>query len=149
MYPTPRRRALRRVVTASAILTLSGALGTIPAVASSAATGKVYYVAPTGNDDAAGTQAAPWATIAHAQTVVAAGDTVYFRGGTYAYAHAGSSCKSQTDRVDAITLNKSGGSGNLIHYLAYPGEKPVFDFSRMTDDCRIKGFDVTGSWIHL
>ncbi|GAB3979986.1 right-handed parallel beta-helix repeat-containing protein [Actinoallomurus acanthiterrae] len=149
MYPTPRRRALRRVAAASAILTLSGAIGAITAAASSAAAGKVYYVAPTGNDGAAGTQAAPWATIAHAQSVAAAGDTVYLRGGTYAYTHADSSCKSQTDKVDAITLNKSGSSGSPISYLAYPGEKPVFDFSRMTDDCRIKGFDVTGSWIHL
>ncbi|MGO4760044.1 right-handed parallel beta-helix repeat-containing protein, partial [Streptomyces sp. 2MCAF27] len=65
------------------------------------------------------------------------------------YTHGINSCKSQTDRVDAITLNKSGSSGNQIHYLAYPGEKPVLNFSRMTDDCRIKGFDVTGSWIHL
>ncbi|WP_433187404.1 right-handed parallel beta-helix repeat-containing protein [Actinoallomurus sp. CA-150999] len=149
MYPTPRRRALRRVAAASAILTLSGAIGAITAAASSAAAGKVYYVAPTGSDSAAGTQAAPWATIAHAQSVVAAGDTVYLRGGTYAYTHADAGCKSQTDKVDAITLNKSGSSGNLINYLAYPGEKPVFDFSRMTDDCRIKGFDVTGNYIHL
>ncbi|MFD8385592.1 hypothetical protein ACFV2X_44970, partial [Streptomyces sp. NPDC059679] len=96
-----------------------------------------------------GNSGGPWASIAHAQSVVGAGDTVYFRGGTYSYTHGINSCKSQTDRVDAITLNKSGSSGNQIHYLAYPGEKPVFNFSRMTDDCRIKGFDVTGSWIHI
>jgi hypothetical protein len=80
---------------------------------------------------------------------VKAGDTVYFRGGTYSYSHANANCASQTDRVDAITLNKSGSSGNPITYAAYPGERPVFDFSAMRDDCRIKGFDVTGSWIHL
>ncbi|MEU5023479.1 right-handed parallel beta-helix repeat-containing protein [Streptomyces milbemycinicus] len=119
------------------------------AATSNAAAATVYYVAPNGSDNAAGTQAAPWASIAHAQSVVGAGDTVYFRGGTYSYTHGINSCKSQTDRVDAITLNKSGSSGSQIHYLAYPGERPVFDFSRMTDDCRIKGFDVTGSWIHL
>ncbi|MGY0055772.1 right-handed parallel beta-helix repeat-containing protein [Streptomyces sp. LZ34] len=119
------------------------------AAESGAAAGKVYYVAPNGSDNAAGTQAAPWASIAHAQAVVGAGDTVYFRGGTYAYTHGINSCKSQTDRVDAITLNKSGSSGNPIRYSAYPGENPVFNFSRMTDDCRIKGFDITGSWIHL
>ena len=117
--------------------------------ASSPAAGSTYYVASTGSDSAAGTQAAPWASIAHAQAVVQPGDTVYLRGGTYAYTRANRSCASQTDRVDAITLNKSGSSGNLIRYWAYPGEKPVFDFSRVTDDCRIKGFDVTGSWIHL
>jgi hypothetical protein len=115
----------------------------------SEAAGGVYYVAPNGSDSAAGTQSAPWASVAHAQSVASAGDTVYVRGGTYTFTHADSSCASQTASVDAITLNKSGSSGSPIRYWAYPGEKPVFDFSRMTDDCRIKGFDVTGSWIHL
>ena len=113
--------------------------------ASSPAAGRVYYVAPTGNDSAAGTQTAPWASIAHAQSVVQPGDTVYFRSGTYAYSRANSGCNSQTDRVDAITLSKSGNSGNPITYAAYPGERPVFDFSKVKDNCRIKGFDVTGS----
>jgi hypothetical protein len=118
-------------------------------VADPAAAAAVHYVAPNGSDSAAGTSAAPWATIAHAQSVATAGDTVYFRGGTYAYTHATAACSSQTARVDAITLSKSGTSGNPIRYWAYPGETPVFDFSGMTDDCRIKGFDVTGGWIHL
>ncbi|MEU4251419.1 right-handed parallel beta-helix repeat-containing protein [Amycolatopsis sp. NPDC026612] len=111
--------------------------------------GKAYYVAPSGSDSAAGTQAAPWASVAHAQAVAQAGDTVYLRGGTYTSSRANKACASQTDRVDAITLNKSGSAGNPIRYWAYPGETPVFDFSRVSDDCRIKGFDVTGSFIHL
>lgn len=138
------RALLISVVTVSSIASVAGA-----AVASDAAAGNVYFVAPNGSDSAAGTQAAPWASISHAQAVVQAGDTVYFRGGTYSYTRANSSCASQTARVDAITLNKSGSSGNLINYWAYPGEKPIFDFSRMTDNCRIKGFNVTGSHIHL
>jgi hypothetical protein len=120
-----------------------------PMAVSNAAAGVVYYVAPNGSDSAAGTQTAPWASIARAQTAAQPGDTVYLRGGTYAYTRANSSCSSQTARVDAVTLNKSGSSGSPIRYWAYPGEKPVFDFSRMTDNCRIKGFGVTGSNIHL
>src|SRR5918998_244062 len=89
--------------------------------------------------------ASPIATLAGP----AAAAQVYFRGGIYAYTRAISSCTSQTARVDAITLNKSGSSGNPIRYWAYPGERPVFDFSRMTDNCRIKGFNVTGSYLHL
>lgn len=119
-----------------------------PAV-SGAATPHTYYVAPSGSDGAAGTQTAPWASFAHAQSVAQPGDTVYFHGGTYTYTHGTRSCTSGTDRVDAITLNKSGSSGALINYLAYAGERPVFDFSHVTDDCRIKGFDVTGSYIHV
>lgn len=132
------------LVTAGAVVTLAA-----PVSASGAVAGNTYYVAPNGNDGAAGTQAAPWASIARAQSAAKAGDTVYFRGGRYVYTRANSSCSSQTARVDAITLNKSGSSGNPIRYSAHPGEKPVFDFSRMTDNCRIKGFSVTGSWIDL
>ncbi|MGO4753477.1 pectate lyase, partial [Streptomyces sp. 2MCAF27] len=62
------------------------------AATDSAAAGNVYYVAPNGSDSAVGTQAAPWASIAHAQSVVGAGDTVYFRGGTYSYTHGINSC---------------------------------------------------------
>jgi hypothetical protein len=138
-----------RALLISAVTVSPIAIVAASAAVSSAAAGNVYYVAPAGNDGAAGTQAAPWASIAHAQSVAQAGDTVYFRGGTYAYTHGIAACKSQTDRVNAITLNKNGSSGNLIHYWAYPGERPIFDFSRMTDDCRIKGFNVTGNWIHL
>lgn len=130
-------------VTAGSAVLLTG----LAAVGNAA--GNVYYVAPGGSDAAAGTQAAPWASIAHAQAVAGAGDTVYFRGGTYTFTHGTGGCTSGTATIDAITLNKSGASGNPVRYWAYPGERPVFDFSRITDQCRIKGFDVTGSWIHL
>ncbi|WP_322400762.1 right-handed parallel beta-helix repeat-containing protein [Massilia luteola] len=125
---------------AFALAILSGAGGAAAAT---------YYVAPGGNDAGAGTQAAPWASFAKAQAAAVAGDTVYFRGGAYVY-HAGlNQCASMTDTVNVITLNKSGASGKAIRYWAYPGETPVFDFSQMKDNCRVKGFNVTGSWIHL
>ncbi|MGS2648275.1 right-handed parallel beta-helix repeat-containing protein [Streptosporangium sp. G12] len=148
MHLTQRWRALRRVA-APAILVMVAVIVPGTTAASGATTAAVYYVAPNGSDSAAGTQAAPWASIARAQAAAQPGDTVYLRGGTYAYTRANSNCASQTARVDAITLNKSGASGNPIRYQAYPGEKPVFDFSRMTDNCRIKGFGVTGSHLHL
>jgi hypothetical protein len=138
----PARTLIVSAIVASSVGVVAGTAGTASAAA-------VYYVSPSGNDSAAGTSSAPWKSIAKAQSVAVAGDTVYFRGGTYAYTRANSSCASQTARVDAITLNKSGTSGNPIRYWSYPGEKPVFDFYGMTDNCRIKGFDVTGSYIHL
>ena len=113
------------------------------------ATAQVYYVSPTGSDSASGSKSAPWASMAHAQSVVQPGDTVYFRGGTYAYTRANSACASRTARVDAITLSRSGTAAAPIRYWAYPGETPVFDFTGMRDDCRIKGFDVTGDHLHL
>jgi hypothetical protein len=82
MHLTLRRRTVRRAATFAAILSAILALASVlvagSAVVSSAATGSVYYVAPGGSDSAAGTKAAPWATIAHAQSVVKAGDTEPF-----------------------------------------------------------------------
>ena len=105
--------------------------------------------APTGNDSNAGTQAAPLASMAKAQTLAKAGDTVFFRGGTYAYTKGTTSCASGTATVSGVVLDKSGASGSAINYFAYPGEKPVFDFDGIRDACRIKGLLVSGSWIHL
>ncbi len=138
-----------RAALAATVVTVPIALIAAPVAVSHAAAAAVYYVAPHGSDNAAGTQTAPWASIARAQTTAQPGDTVYVRAGTYAHTRANSGCANQRAKVDAITLNKSGSSGNPIRYWAYPGEKPVFDFSRMTDNCRIKGFAVTGSNIHL
>jgi hypothetical protein len=108
-----------------------------------------YYVAPTGSDSAAGSESAPWGSIAHAQSSASAGDTIYVRGGTYSITAGTNTCSSQTATVNAIALTKSGTAGNLIKYWAYAGETPVFDYSNLQADCRVKGFDVTGNYIHM
>ena len=92
------------------------------ALAAGHAGAATYHVAPNGNDGAAGTQAAPWKTIAKAQDAATPGDTVYFRGGTYSYTKGLNACASTTDVVTAVTLNKSGSDGKPIRYWAYPGE---------------------------
>jgi MYXO-CTERM domain-containing protein len=112
-----------------------------------------YYVSPTGSDTAAGTLAAPFASWAQAQTAAAAGDTVYFRGGTYKYTDATSTCSSTSATVDSVVLSKSGTSGNMINYWAYQGETPVFDFSGVTDmskyNCRHVGVRIEGDYLYL
>jgi len=117
--------------------------------AATPATAATYYVAPTGNDAAAGTRPAPWATFAKAQAEAAPGDTILFRGGTYTYTHGTNTCATQRSVVDAILLTKSGRAGAPIRYWAYPGERPVFDFAAMPDDCRIKGITVAADHLHL
>ncbi|MFI8829649.1 DUF1565 domain-containing protein [Streptomyces afghaniensis] len=115
----------------SVVMASSVAMTTGLASASAAPAGSIYYVAPNGNDGAAGTQAAPWASIARAQAVAKAGDTVYFRGGTYTYTRANSACSSQTAKVDAITLNRSGsgiwvsGSNDVFRHPPPHGYRPV------------------------
>ena len=63
------------------MILVAGAAAPVAIFAGAASAAAACYVAPGGSDSAAGTQAAPWATIAHAQSVAQAGDTVYFRGG--------------------------------------------------------------------
>jgi len=132
-------------------LVVVGGLLCVPRAVAAANT---YYVATTGSDANAGTMAAPFASWAKAQSVVSAGDTVYFRAGRYRFTDATATCGGSTSAtVNAVVLNKSGTSGNPINYFAYPGERPVFDFSGITDaakyNCRQAGVRVEASWLHL
>lgn len=113
-----------------------------------------YYVATTGSDTNDGSESAPFASWAKAQTAAAPGDTVYFRGGRYVYEDATATCGGSTSAtVNAVVLDKSGTKDKPINYFAYPGERPIFDFSGITDtskyNCRQAGVRVTGSWLHL
>jgi MYXO-CTERM domain-containing protein len=108
-----------------------------------------YYVATTGSDSAAGTEEAPFASVNKANSVVGAGDTVYIHGGTYKITSGTNTCTSETDTVNAITLSKSGTANGLIKYWASPGETPIFDYEDLMANCRVKGFLVSGSYIHM
>jgi MYXO-CTERM domain-containing protein len=129
---------------------LAGLLGLISPVTAHAAT---WYVSPTGSDTAAGTEAAPFASWARAQTAASAGDTVYFRDGTYTYTDATSTCGSTSATISDVVLSKSGTSGNPINYWAYPGEHPLFDFSGVNDtskySCRQVGVNMQADWLYL
>ncbi len=81
-----------------------------------------YYVATTGNDGAAGTIAAPWLTWGKAFTTAIAGDTVYFRAGTYLH-------HSPTTNTGPVN---SGTSGDWICFMNYPDEIPILDCSNRT-----------------
>lgn len=139
--PTPFRRSKGTALAVG--LLWAGFLA--PTVAHAA----MYYVAPAGSDSAAGTEAAPWKTMAKAQTMAAAGDTILFRAGTYAYTAGTTTCSSGTANISGVLLNKPGTAGNLIKYWAYPGEVPVLDFDGIRDSCRIRGITVQTSYVHL
>jgi hypothetical protein len=74
-----------------------------------------YYVAPDGNDNAAGDEVHPFATLNKVWSVVAPGNLVYLRGGTYV----------ASSQKQIWLSGKSGTEGNLIRIWAYPGETPV------------------------
>ena len=92
--------------------------------------GSTYYVAVDGNDLNSGTMELPFASLAKANAIVTAGDTVWIRGGVY---NIVDTTYVRNDGMSAgIFLNKSGTSDdNRIHYMAYPGEQPIFDFSNL------------------
>lgn len=108
-----------------------------------------WYVAPAGDDTAAGSLEEPFATVQRAQGAAAPGDTVYLRGGVYKMTTAQiTQRKGIFGRV--TVLNKSGKPGQPITYRPYENEAPVFDFSAIKlTDVRCTAFYVSGSWIHL
>jgi len=83
-----------------------------------------YYVAPEGSDAAAGTIGAPWATLDRAFDTALAGDTVFFRGGTY----------YPTSESQLGYLAHSGTAGSPICFFNYPGETPIIDCINVTSD---------------
>jgi len=98
-----------------------------------------YYVSPTGSDSNPGSQASPWGTVQKAADTAVAGDTVYFRGGTY-------------NPTAGITFSKSGTSDtNRIKFWAYTGEVPKIDFSNMkvSSTGYSMGITVSGNWLHF
>ncbi|GIE80779.1 hypothetical protein Aph02nite_67290 [Actinoplanes philippinensis] len=100
---------LRNVLTA----TITGAvLSAVFQVPASAAT--TLYVATNGNDANAGTQAAPFATIQKAISLITPGGTIAVRGGTYALS-------------SNIQITRSGTSSAPITLTAYGSERVIID----------------------
>jgi hypothetical protein len=75
--------------------------------------GVTYYVSTSGNDNNAGTLAAPWRTIQKAANTVHAGDTALVRAGTY---------------NEVVTMKTSGNATQgYITFANYPSEAPIVD----------------------
>lgn len=126
-----------------AILTLLTAIVT-------ATDAKVIYVAPQGDDAAAGTIDAPLATLPAAYRLTEGGDTVCFRGGTY------NVTDSQVMKIKGVyafvfALEKAGTAEHRTCYMGYPGERPVFDFSALMLDGkhRFAAFYLGADYVHL
>ncbi|MDQ0960636.1 hypothetical protein QFZ66_004514 [Streptomyces sp. B4I13] len=99
--------------------------------------GSALYVAPGGTDGAAGTQSAP-TTLTSAISRVAAGGTIYLRGGTYAY--------GSTVTVPATSNGTASARTTLA---AYPGETPVLNFSAQSESSSNRGLQLFGSYWHV
>lgn len=88
-------------------------------------TATTFYVAPTGKNTNNGSQAAPFATVAHACTVVKPGGTIVIRGGTYDFVvgEGGNfGCASGTSWHAPITIRSA--SGENVTWRRKPGSTP-------------------------
>ncbi len=74
-----------------------------------------YYVATTGSDSNAGTEAAPFRTIAQGSRALAPGDTLFIRQGTYA--------EAMIHRSGGFTFQRGTSMNAMTRYAAYPGEE--------------------------
>ncbi len=99
--------------------------------------GDTLYVAPNGTDGAAGTISSP-TTLTSAISRIAAGGTIYLRGGTYNY--------SQTI---SIPSSNNGTSSARKTLSSYQGETPVLNFSAMAVADSNRGLALNGSYWHL
>lgn len=91
---------------------------------------QTIFVAPTGTVLGSGTIASP-VDIPTAFNRAAPGDTIYVRGGTYAFNRA-------------LQFRDGGQEGAYIHFWAYADETPVFDFTGAN-----KGFDIRTGYLHF
>jgi hypothetical protein len=73
---------------------------------------KLFVDAVRGADGNAGTEQAPWKTLAHALPRLKPGDTLYLRGGTF---------------HEKVFLSRSGTAEAPITIASYPGELAVID----------------------
>lgn len=113
------------------------AAGRSAAGAPAAVAADALYVAPDGAADAAGTEADP-TTLAAAIGRVTSGGTIYLRGGTYAYAE-----------TVTIPPGNDGSASARTTLAAYPGERPVLNFSAMSEDPANRGLAVNGAYWHV
>ena len=98
---------------------------------------EALYVAPSGSASADGSIGSP-TTLASALTRVGAGGTIYLRAGTYSLS-----------TTQTIAVGNNGTSSARKTLSAYPGEKPVLDFSAMAEADSNRGLAVNGNYWHV
>ncbi|MGA9117043.1 MAG: right-handed parallel beta-helix repeat-containing protein [Bacteroidota bacterium] len=95
-----------------------------------------WYVATDGSDANPGSFELPFATIPRAVSASVPGDTILVRGGVY-------------NLSTTISLSVSGTASLRRFLLAFPGERPVLDFSAMPVGSSNRGINLGGSYWHL
>ena len=95
-----------------------------------------YYVATDGNDSNDGSFAHPFKTINKGVSMVAAGSTVYVRGGSYYY-------------TAKFSITSAGTAGNLKTLQNYQNEHVIVDFSGEAYNGTNRGISLSGQYWHI
>ena len=93
-------------------------------------------MATNGSDTGIGSEQDPFLSIEKAISMVQTGENIFVKGGSYYL-------------VTTIVIAKSGTSGSVISLFAYPGTRPVFDFSGQSFGSSSRGIKLTGSYWHI
>ena len=103
--------------------------------------GASYYVSPTGDDSNPGTINKPWATWQKGFNSISPGNILYIRGGTY----KPTAITQLNGRYCGVAISgKNGTSDSKYTVLAYPGEKPILDGSKITSSGPRYGIQMSG-----
>ncbi len=106
--------------------------------------GAVHYLSPAGNDEAAGSQAAPWKSIEKANAAAQAGDTVVFLPGEY----EGTIAPAQNGEEGAPIVYRSAQRHAAV-LTGGGAERPAVELNGRSH-VRIEGFRVApedGRWL--
>lgn len=99
---------------------------------------QTLYVSPSGSASNSGTSISAPTTLQNAIATVAAGGTIYMRGGTY-----------NLTSTMVIAESNSGSSGATKKIFAYNGEVPVISFAGMAISTSNRGIVLDGSYWHF
>src|SRR5947209_722151 len=106
-----------------------------------------YFVATGGSDAAAGTGAAPWATLQHAADSVRAGDTVLVRAGNYAGFVMGWDAPTAGTAAAPITFqaDPAAAPGSVVINARNAKTAVGIDIEPGCDYVTLSGFTVLGA----
>jgi hypothetical protein len=91
--------------------------------------GGVFFVSPSGSDDADGSFASPWASVPHARSSLEPGDTVYLMDGV--------AQTTEDNATASLALEAGGEPGRPLAFVAYPGAHPVIGTTDLEFGTRI------------
>lgn len=122
----------------------------VVAMASNAAWSVDYYVAPSGDDNAAGSREAPFRTLRKAIEAAEPGSTIYLQGGVHKPQESDIMLQG-AERVYSVlfSLDEDGTPDKPITITSYPGERAVIDLSEVKPAARVMAFQLAGDHWHL